>query len=59
MSASFVRDLEGWALVEAEKHQPEPGGCTCGFCAWSVEHVVIMSLRAVLQLPGGPAARRR
>jgi hypothetical protein len=38
--------LEPWAQTEADKHQPESGGgCTCRFCMWSVEHVVIMSIR--------------
>lgn len=38
------------AQVEAENHQPDDkrGGCTCGFCAWSVEHVLVMSLREAL-----------
>ncbi len=35
------------ALILADKHQPdrERGGCTCGFCAWSADHVLIMVLR--------------
>lgn len=37
------------AQVEAELHQPESGvGCTCGFCAWSVEHVLVISMREAL-----------
>lgn len=32
------------ALREAESHQPdrERGGCTCGFCAWTGEHLALM-----------------
>lgn len=44
--------LEALALVEAEKHRPEQPngiGCACGFCMWSVEHVVVMSIRAALR----------
>ena len=42
--------MEGFACLEAEKHQEEQhGGCTCGFCAWSVEHVVVMTVREVLE----------
>ncbi len=35
------------ALIFAEKHEPddERGGCTCGFCVWSSDHVLIMVLR--------------
>lgn len=42
---------EGWALLEAEKHRPEPGEsyCACGFCVWSVEHVVVMVLRSMFE----------
>lgn len=31
----------------ASCHKPEQdgAGCTCGFCVWSVEHVVVMSIR--------------
>lgn len=38
------------AQVEAENHQPDDkrGGCSCGFCVWSVEHVLVMSMREAL-----------
>lgn len=44
------RELEGWISVKAERHRPDEqrGGCTCGFCAWSVEHVAIMAYREAL-----------
>lgn len=40
-------EAEGLAKAEAERHLPdmERGGCTCGFCAYSIEHVVVMSVR--------------
>lgn len=39
--------LEGWVGLMADKHRPDEqrGGCTCGFCAWSVEHVAVMAYR--------------
>jgi hypothetical protein len=39
--------LEAAAQVAAEKHYPdrERGGCACGFCAYSVAHVLIESIR--------------
>lgn len=42
----LVEELRAAALVHARDHQPdrERGGCTCGFCAWSVDHVVTMSI---------------
>ncbi len=42
------RDLEAIAGSAAARHLPEPGGCICGFCAWSVEHVAIMVVRDAL-----------
>jgi hypothetical protein len=50
-----VSELEGDALMEAEKHQPEKDGfgCDCGFVAWSVEHVMMKTLRVII-----PLARR-
>ena len=54
-----VQAAEGHAKIEAARHQPEPGGCTCGFCAWSVEHVVVMSLRAALAVPADQPATCR
>lgn len=42
------RDWHGFAAMFVQDHQPEPGGCTCGFCAWSVEHVAV-SLAIELQ----------
>lgn len=50
-----MSSVDGIAIVEAERHQPEPGGCTCGFCAWSVEHVAVMVARAVRVDPDDPA----
>jgi hypothetical protein len=31
----------------ADRHRPDEkrGGCVCGFCAWSPEHVAIMAYR--------------
>jgi hypothetical protein len=46
-------EVDALARTEYERHQPEPGGCTCGFCAWSVEHVVIMCCRRVAELVQG------
>lgn len=45
-----------WVQIEAEDHQLEEqgGGCTCGFCAWSVEHVIIMAIREVWDFRGWP-----
>lgn len=45
-----VRAVEPRAVQETGNHRPDEkrGGCSCGFCAWSVEHVVIMSVRAAL-----------
>lgn len=42
---------EGWACVEAEKHRPMRGEsyCSCGFCVWSAEHVVVMVLRSMFE----------
>jgi hypothetical protein len=42
--------IETWAGIAAAKHRPDEkrGGCECGFCAWSVEHVAIMSVRDAL-----------
>lgn len=39
--------LEGRISLNAEAHRPDEvrGGCMCGFCAWSVEHVAIMAYR--------------
>lgn len=39
------------AQIEAEQHHMEDmgGGCTCGFCVWSVEHVLVMSMREALR----------
>lgn len=47
MAEPQLRGLRGLVAMEAEKHQPdhERGGCTCGFCAWSAEHVVLMVLQ--------------
>jgi hypothetical protein len=45
---SEIAAVDGRAAVEAERHQPEPGGCTCGFSVWSTEHVVIMTARVVV-----------
>jgi hypothetical protein len=49
-----IQAVEGHAKIEAEKHLPDMqnGGCTCGFCAYSIEHVVVMSLRAALAAAG-------
>lgn len=43
-----------WVQIEAEDHQPDEkrGGCTCGFCAWSVDHVLIMAIREVWDFRG-------
>jgi len=40
-----LRHLDGYIIGAAEKHREDTkrGGCTCGFCAWSPEHVAIMS----------------
>jgi hypothetical protein len=40
-----LRSLDGWVIGAADKHREDTkrGGCTCGFCAWSPEHVAIMS----------------
>jgi len=41
-----VDDLEAWAQTMEEHHKPDgTGGCTCGFCVWSIPHVLIMSIR--------------
>lgn len=42
-----VAEVETFAGVMAAYHRPDEtrGGCICGFCAWSVEHVAIMSVR--------------
>lgn len=41
----------GRALVEADNHRPWQGAvCNCGFGVWSVEHVLIMSMRAALDV---------
>lgn len=39
--------LEGLVSLMAAKHLPDKdrGGCICGFCAWSVDHVAIMAYR--------------
>lgn len=49
-AATPARDrypLEGYIALFAEDHQHDlrRGGCTCGFCAWSPEHVAIMAYR--------------
>lgn len=38
------------AQMHAEGHQEDHvrGGCTCGFCVWSVDHVLVMSMREAL-----------
>lgn len=40
-----LRNLDGYIIGAAENHREDTkrGGCTCGFCAWSPEHVAIMS----------------
>lgn len=50
----------GWVQTEAEDHQPEKDGCgcTCGFCAWSIDHVIIMAIREVWEFRGHPSASR-
>lgn len=51
-TARDARDhLIAVAQVEAENHREdrERGGCTCGFCAWSAEHVLVMSMRHALE----------
>lgn len=42
-------EQEASLVFAAERHEPDStrGGCTCGFCAWSVEHVVRMAWREV------------
>lgn len=42
-----LRNLDGEIIGEAMKHREDTdrGGCTCGFCAWSPEHVAIMAYR--------------
>lgn len=49
---NLVDQLSALAQGEAARHKPdeERGGCTCGFCAWSVEHVAIMSVREACRL---------
>ena len=39
--------IEAALVIAAERHEPDPvrAGCMCGFCAWSVEHVVRMAWR--------------
>ena len=37
--------LAGAKVAILEQHKPEPGGCTCGFCVYSAEHVLEMFLR--------------
>lgn len=46
------RDWTGIAAVKAEEHQPDlkRGGCTCGFCAFSTEHAVVMVARDLRRL---------
>lgn len=39
----FIAEVQ----VAMEKHAPEPGGCICGFCAYSAEHAMIMAVREV------------
>ncbi len=58
--SDYERDaLVGFALVEAARHRKdrERGGCTCGFCAWSVEHVLIMSVREAWDRPAVTCSR--
>lgn len=45
--ATVPRLDEGVLLLAVGRHRPEnPGpGCTCGFCAWTAEHVVVMAYR--------------
>lgn len=45
------REAEGWACVEADKHRPVPreSYCSCGYCVWSAEHVVVMVLRSMFE----------
>lgn len=44
-------ELEGYILMCAEDHRPEPRGigCICGFCVWSGPHVAIMAYRDALE----------
>lgn len=39
--------LEGFIRTYAEQHREDTvnGGCTCGFSAWSAEHVAVMAYR--------------
>lgn len=44
LSMEEALNVEGYIAMFAERHQPESGGgCTCGFCAWSGEHVALMA----------------
>jgi hypothetical protein len=47
IEAAIRNQIEAAAGIMAAKHKPDEkrGGCECGFCAWSVEHVAIMSVR--------------
>jgi hypothetical protein len=47
VEARLREQIEHGAAVAAERHiaDTERGGCSCGFCVWSVEHVVIMAIR--------------
>lgn len=39
--------LRGVAHEHLERHKPEPGGgCTCGFCVYSAEHVLMMFVQS-------------
>jgi hypothetical protein len=44
-SRSACDVLAARAQVAALDHREEGVGCSCGFCVWSVEHVLVMSIR--------------
>jgi hypothetical protein len=45
VAAKARLDFEGMAHKCLAVHKPEPGGCTCGFCNYSIEHVLISFAR--------------
>jgi hypothetical protein len=53
--------LEGWVALKAEDHveDRERGGCICGFCAWSPQHVAIMAYREACEAAVGRFGREQ
>ena len=48
--------LEVAIITASQRHVPDQTriGCSCGFCAWSPEHVAIMAYREAMDAEGRP-----